>query len=221
MSAPGTETRRTGSSGSTGPAHDDDAAPLLPADRMRLVALASRSIDHGLVTGTGLPVDPRNQPKTLRRRRACFVSLRRTAGPRGCVGEVEASRSLAESVADRAFRAAFRDTRFDALRAEELHDLEIHVALVTAVRPLAFDSERELCRQLQPGVDGVTLRCGPAGATFLPGAWTPLPDPHALVAALKDRAGLSQGAPAAALHVAAFRVCAFSGAYRPGPAKGN
>ena len=221
MSAPGPPTPRHHRPARSRATTEDNTPAPSPSDRVRLIAIASRSIDHGLVTGAALPVDPRDQPKTLRTPHACFVTLRRIGGLRGCVGELEASRSLAESVADRAFHAAFRDARFGALRAEELHDLEIHVALVDSLRPLVFGDEGELCQQLEPAVDGVTLAAGAKRATFLPGAWRTLPDPKRFLAELKHRAGLPRDYAAAELHVSRFQVSTFSGAYQPGRAPGH
>ena len=88
------------------------AAPLAAVHRTGLFEVASRSIDHGLTAGSPLRVDPREHPSPLRDPCACFVTLRRAGALRGCVGELEAHRSVVESVADRAFHAAFRDPRF-------------------------------------------------------------------------------------------------------------
>jgi len=184
--------------------------------RTRLLDVASRSIDHGLATGRPLPVDPRDHPQPLRDPCACFVTLHRAGGLRGCVGELEAHRSLVESVADRAFQAAFRDPRFASLRAEELHDLEIHVAMLGPLTPLAVRDERDLWGRLEPGVDGVSLAEGAARATFLPAVWEKLPDPQRFLAALKRKAGLPPDHWSDRIAISRYQVCEFSGGYRRG-----
>jgi hypothetical protein len=201
------------------PGHSLDGtggAPLAVEHRTQLLEVASRSIEHGLGTGLPLPVDPRNHPQPLRERSACFVTLRRTGALRGCIGELEAHRSLVESVADRAFQAAFRDPRFASLRAEELHDLEIHVAILGPLAPLAVRDERELWEQLEPGVDGVTLTEGAARATFLPAVWEKLPEPRRFLAELKRKAGLPQDHWSDQVAISRYQVFEFSGRYRRG-----
>lgn len=189
-------------------------APLTAAQRAQLLDAASRSIDHGLATGRPLPVDPRDYPQDLRDPRACFVTLRREGGLRGCIGELEAHRSLIESVADRAFQAAFRDPRFSPLRADELRGLELHVAVLSPLTPISVRSERDLWRRLEPGVDGVVLREGPARATFLPAVWEKLPDPQHFLAELKRKAGLTPGHWSEQTEISLFQVSEFAGAYR-------
>ena len=184
--------------------------------RTGLFEVASRSIDHGLTAGSPLRVDPREHPSPLRDPCACFVTLRRAGALRGCVGELEAHRSVVESVADRAFHAAFRDPRFAGLRAEELDDLEIHVALLGPLVPLDVRDEHELWERLEPGVDGVALAEGAARATFLPAVWEKLPDPRRFLAELKRKAGLPPDHWSDRVEVSRYEVYEFSGGYRRG-----
>ena len=51
---------------------------------------------------------------------ATFVTLTQKGELRGCIGSLEAYRSLAQDVAENAFSAAFRDPRFLPLTEEEL-----------------------------------------------------------------------------------------------------
>ena len=191
-------------------------APLAAAQRAQLLDVASRSIDHGLATGRPLPVDPRDYPQGLREPHACFVTLRRAGGLRGCIGELEAHRSLVESVADRAFQAAFRDPRFSSLRADELRDLELHVARLSPLAPIAIGNEHDLWSRLEPGVDGVALSEGPAHATFLPAVWEKLPDPQHFLAELKRKAGLAPDHWSDRVEISLFQVSEFAGGYRDG-----
>jgi AMMECR1 domain-containing protein len=85
---------------------DHDAATGVP-----LLELARASIEHGLAAGEALHVDCRTLPELLLRHAATFVTLRLDEELRGCCGNLEAVRPLAEDVAHSAFRAAFRDPR--------------------------------------------------------------------------------------------------------------
>jgi AmmeMemoRadiSam system protein A len=164
-----------------------------------LVGLARSSIEHGLVHGRALAVEPAAHEPALREPAASFVTLELRSALRGCIGTLEAHRPLAVDVAENAFAAAFRDPRFAPLARLELADLEIHVALLSPLERLAAASEAELLAQLRPGVDGLVLRVGERRATFLPAVWEELPDPAAFLRHLKRKAELpADGWPAGA-----------------------
>ena len=92
---------------------------------------------------------------------------------RGCIGSILPHRSLIEDVATNAFKAAFGDPPFPKLTQAELAELDLSVLILSHARPIAFDSEAEAVKALQPDVDGVILQAnGPDGQTkrglFLP-----------------------------------------------------
>jgi AmmeMemoRadiSam system protein A len=161
-----------------------------PEDREALLEVARSSIRYGLERGAPLPVDPARYPPRLRQPGACFVTLRRSGALRGCVGSIEATRSLVEDVAGNAFASAFRDTRFSPLTEEEAADLDLHLSILTPSEPLPCDSEADLLAKLEPGTDGLILQDGPHRATFLPAVWESLPEPNEFLAQLKRKAGL-------------------------------
>jgi AmmeMemoRadiSam system protein A len=158
--------------------------------RTSLVTLARSSIEHGLVHGRPLAVEPGAQEPALREPAASFVTLELRSALRGCIGTLEAHRPLAVDVAENAFAAAFRDPRFAPLARFELADLEVHVTLLSPLERLAAASETELLAQLRPGIDGLVLRVGERRATFLPAVWEDLPDPVAFLRALRRKAEL-------------------------------
>lgn len=126
----------------------------------------------------------------LRARGACFVTLRQGGKLRGCVGSVEAYRSLLEDVTANARASAFRDQRFSPLSASELGHTRIEVSLLSARELLPARSEAEALTQIRPHVDGLTLEWGRHRGTFLPQVWEALPDPRDFLAKLKLKAGL-------------------------------
>ena len=123
-------------------------------------------------------------------RSACFVTLTKNGQLRGCIGSIEACRSLLDDVKNNAKAAAFKDTRFSPLTAEELGCIEIEVSLLSPVSALKFSNEDEALAQLQPGIDGVVFECGHYRSTFLPQVWQQLPDINDFMAHLKHKAGL-------------------------------
>lgn len=160
-----------------------------PALRDRLQGLARASICHGLKRACPLDVDPGEWPSVARQKRATFVTVHHNGDLRGCVGALEASRSLAQDVAANAFAAAFRDPRFAPLAESEFPGIEIHISLLSPIEPLTAASESELLGELRPGIDGLILEDGARRATFLPAVWHKVPEAGAFLAQLKAKAG--------------------------------
>ncbi len=152
--------------------------------------LALASIRHGLKVGRPLPVEEAGLPPELKAIRATFVTLERHGQLRGCIGRLEASRPLAEDIAENAYSAAFQDPRFPSLRENELDGLDIHLSMLTPAEPMIFNSEQNLLSQLRPGEDGLILAEGSRRGTFLPSVWEQLPEPIEFLEHLKRKAGL-------------------------------
>src|SRR6516225_11230831 len=123
---------------------------------------------------------------------ATFVTLKQAGGLRGCVGSLQAIRTLRDDVRANAVAAAFRDPRFAPLEASELARTSLEVSLLSAEERIEAASERELLAQLRPGVDGVILEYGRHRATLLPQVWEHVQDRRNFLAALKLKAGLPE-----------------------------
>ena len=121
---------------------------------------------------------------------ATFVTLTKHGQLRGCIGSLEAWRPLRQDVQENALAAAFRDPRFEPLRADELALTRVEVSLLTPAEPMTFTCEADALAQLQPGIDGVIFSVGGRRSTFLPQVWEQLPAPVLFMAHLKQKAGL-------------------------------
>lgn len=121
---------------------------------------------------------------------ACFVTLTQGGELRGCIGSLEAHRSLMQDVRANAIAAAVHDPRFTPLSARELAHTRIEVSLLSGTEDMFFSSEQDALSRLRPGVDGVVLEYGQARGTFLPQVWESLPRPADFMAHLKHKAGL-------------------------------
>ena len=163
---------------------------LSPADRAVLLEVARASIQHGLLHGQALVVNPADYPEALRPLRATFVTLEIGGQLRGCIGTLVARQPLVQDVAVHAFAAAFEDPRFSELRESEFSKLELHISVLSPPEALHFASEDALLAQLRPGVDGLILQFRHHRATFLPAVWEQLPEPYLFLAQLKQKAGL-------------------------------
>lgn len=160
------------------------------AHREVMLKLAEASIRHGLQHDRPLPVVLEEFPQELRGAGACFVTLNRHGMLRGCIGSLEPHRPLAEDIAHNAFAAAFSDPRFPPLAVLEMHELELHISILSAATPMSFSSEADLVSQLQPGIDGLIIEERGRRGTFLPSVWESLPQPRDFLRHLKMKAGL-------------------------------
>jgi AmmeMemoRadiSam system protein A len=158
------------------------------------VALARRTLaDH-----FGKAVDPaevqhldaRLEDPALRDHGATFVTLTINNRLRGCIGSLSATAPIATSVRDNALNAAFHDPRFAPLGLPELAQVHIEVSVLSEPAALAYTDADDLLSRLRPGIDGVIIKKGAAGATFLPQVWQQLPRPEAFLDHLCMKAGL-------------------------------
>jgi AmmeMemoRadiSam system protein A len=166
---------------------------LTTEEKNILLDVARRSIEYGLQHARPLPVNTRDYSNVLQQPRATFVTLHLHNQLRGCIGTLNAYQPLINDVAEHAFAAAFRDPRFEPVTSREAPQLDIHISILTQAAPMTFNSEEDLLRQLNPGVDGLILESGYHRGTFLPSVWEQLPQPEKFLQHLKLKAGLAAG----------------------------
>ena len=138
----------------------------------------------------GLDTHPVAHFPNLDKPAATFVTLTQDGQLRGCIGSLEAHRSLAQDTSENARAAAFRDPRFPPLRSSELERTRIEVSLLDTPEDLPCSDESEAIARLRPEVDGLILTCGNRRATFLPQVWESLHTPRLFLEHLKLKAGL-------------------------------
>lgn len=121
---------------------------------------------------------------------ACFVTLTQYGELRGCIGSLQAHRSLLADVKSNAVSAAMRDPRFTPLSTEELDITEIEISLLSPSQEMQVRDEADALAQLRPGVDGIIFEYGRYRSTFLPQVWESLAQPRDFLAMLRRKAGL-------------------------------
>ncbi len=157
-------------------------------DGQTLLTLARGSIESAFgATAPAVADDP-----WLHQPGATFVTLTRHGDLRGCIGALEAYRSLREDVCQNARAAAFHDPRFPPLESRELADLKVEVSLLSPQQEMTFTDEADALKQLRPNIDGVVFEIGRHRSTFLPQVWEQLPTPRSFMAHLKCKAGLAE-----------------------------
>jgi len=161
-----------------------------------LVRLARQTIAHHLHLPVDAPVrEAELADPDLQAKRGVFVTLNKQGALHGCIGSLVGQEAIIDGVRRHALNAAFHDTRFSPVTADEVPDLRIDISILSAPRPLAYNDGENLLKKLQPHVDGVILRApGGASATFLPQVWEQLPDPQLFLRHLCLKAGLPQTA---------------------------
>lgn len=142
-------------------------APPARATLLRLARVAIEDALHGdgrlarLLARTALPPE-------LEQPRAVFVTLtscaekREVEALRGCIGSLDATRSLVRSVIEVAPKTALEDPRFPPLAADELERVRIAISVLGPLEPL------DRIEDLVVGRHGVRLECGAARSVFLP-----------------------------------------------------
>jgi AmmeMemoRadiSam system protein A len=140
--------------------------------------------------GLEVEITPPQEGGWLTAHGATFVTLTKQGELRGCIGTLEAHRSLIEDVRENAHAAAFRDPRFSPLRKEEFTLVSVEVSLLSTPEPMEIGSEAEAVARLRPHIDGVVLEYGRHRSTFLPQVWEQLPAPYEFLQSLKRKAGL-------------------------------
>ena len=176
----------------------DNTLALLNAHGDLLLSIARASIEAGLENGRPLLIDAKSMPHELNELNelmengASFVTLKKNGDLRGCIGSPEARQPLAVDIAENAFRAAFSDPRFPALRTDETKDgLRLSISVLSPASEINFESEEELLSILRPGVDGLIIEDGSMRALFLPTVWQQIKSPQEFLAQLKIKAGMS------------------------------
>lgn len=137
---------------------DEAGQALVLAARQTLKARLSPS-------SAAAPVALDQHPE-LSQPRGMFVTLRRHGQLRGCIGRIRNEAvAMAALLPAVALDAAFRDSRFSPLTAEELDDITVEVSVLS--RPQWIQDAGEIVA----GRDGVVLEKDGRNGVFLPQVW--------------------------------------------------
>ena len=94
-----------------------------------MLRLARRAIVEGVVHHRLL--EETSASPSLAQHAGAFVTLHQLGRLRGCIGHIEATEPLADTVMRCAVSAALHDPRFDPVCSEEIPDLEIEISILT------------------------------------------------------------------------------------------
>ena len=146
--------------------NDAACVPLRPApaeysleERRYLLSLAHDSI-VAAAQAQPLRLAPPDSPH-LAEPRGAFTTLHLAGQLRGCVGYVFAVRPLWQTVAETALAAAFQDTRFYPVTADEAPQLEIDISVLSPIAPIAPEA-------VEVGKHGLVVAFGSHRGLLLP-----------------------------------------------------
>src|SRR5260370_6170022 len=130
---------------------ENERQDLLNLARQAVIEAVSRGEILSEITAGGI----------LSQRGGVFVTLHVGKRLRGCIGVVEPSEPLGESVVRCAASAALQDPRFPAVRREELDALRIEISLLFAPVPIRLE-------EIEIGSHGLLISRGDRRALLLP-----------------------------------------------------
>ena len=117
---------------------------------------------------------------------ATFVTLRwkRDGQLQGCIGSLEAERSIVDDVAHNAIAAGTRDPRTRPCVLAAVDHLDVELSILSPLEPIANEAA------IRVGVDGIVLFHQGRRATFLPVMWERLPTLARFMSELRNKCGL-------------------------------
>lgn len=107
------------------------------------------------------------QPQTkdypiFKTKRGVFATLRKGGELRGCIGTFDESKPLAQTIQEMAVSAAFADSRFNQLSAEELDEIKIEISVLPPMEKIDDPN------MIKAGKHGVYVQKGSKSGVYLP-----------------------------------------------------
>jgi AmmeMemoRadiSam system protein A len=135
-----------------------EPSPYSPEERAELLRLAHEAIEASL-SDRKLELNPISE--RLLESRGAFTTLHLDRRLRGCVGYVYPVKPLYRTVAETAVAAAFNDTRFLPVTAEEAPRLKVEISVLSRLAPIAPED-------IEAGRHGLVVTLGSRRGLLLP-----------------------------------------------------
>lgn len=162
-------------------------------DKKYLLKLARKVLRKYFQDEGILQIDEDNLPQTLKEKKGTFVTLWKNNKLRGCIGNLESKKPIYQSVIDNCLASALLDTRFTALKNDELNDIKIEISVLSALKKLPdFTSSDSFFKYLDKYKPGLLIKRGSHQATFLPQVWEDLTSTELFISHLCEKAGLDK-----------------------------
>lgn len=189
-------------------------------ERQQMMSAVRETILHGINYGTMIEIEHKQFNDSLLVPGSAFVTLTMDGLLRGCVGSIETTEPLIDSLIYNAFNAAFDDPRFFPVSQDEFSLIDIELAIIGQRTPLACTSIKDLAIQLRPGIDGLIIIAEDSEpATFLPSVWNQLSNTDSFISALLIEAGQDHNTWNPTLRAERFEVTTLHHSHKMGPKK--
>lgn len=133
---------------------------LTQEEKKYLLNIARQSIELA-VKNKILPV-PNECPKVFQTPSGAFVTIHKFGELRGCIGYIEATKPLIETIIETASHAALNDPRFMPVSIDELEDLELEISILSPLKEITDVNEIEV------GIHGIVMEQGLNRGLLLP-----------------------------------------------------
>ena len=158
-----------------------------------LLKIARRAMQKYFQDEGVFQVEEDELPQSLKEKRGTFVSLWKNNELRGCIGNLESEKSIYQSVIDNCLASALLDSRFTALKSNELNDIKIEISILSELKKLSnFTNYDSFLKYLNKYKPGLLIKKGTYQATFLPQVWEDLNSAELFISHLCEKAGLEK-----------------------------
>jgi len=142
----------------------DPGGKLTVEEERLALFMARRSLELALTENRLARPEELKVPPTgiFREPRAVFVTLKKQAALRGCIGHILPAEELWQSIRSNAVSAAVSDNRFARVTAAELAGLEIDISVLTVPADIPDYTH------FKAGTHGIILELSGRRAVFLP-----------------------------------------------------
>ena len=158
-----------------------------------LLKIAKRAIQKYFQDEGVFQVEKDELPQSLKEEKGTFVTLWKNNELRGCIGDLESEKPIYQSVIDNCLASALLDSRFTALKGDELNDIKIEISILSELKKLPnftdYDSFLKYLNKYKPGL---LIKKGAHQATFLPQVWEDLSSAELFISHLCEKAGLEK-----------------------------
>lgn len=134
--------------------------PLTDKEKNTLLRLARDTIEAEIL-GKPLPPLPKVEGRFAEECGA-FVTIHKRGRLRGCIGNMIGRGPLVRTVQNMAIACSTQDPRFDAVRPEELKELDIEISVLSPMKRITDTGEIEVGRH------GILMSRGPYSGVLLP-----------------------------------------------------
>ncbi len=128
--------------------------------KKKLLKMARRTLETEVAENRNFEADVKDP--ALEKELGAFITLKKDGQLRGCMGVFNPEKPLWKVVQEQTTAAAKKDPRFPPVQLEEISDIEIEISVLSPPQKISDPNQIEL------GKDGVMVKRGNKGGTFLP-----------------------------------------------------